>query len=60
MFYTKGKAIEDNSVVQIVDLSRTRQIYIAIKTSQLSRISTEMISLKMIGDAGSYRLYLSK
>ena len=60
MFYTKGEAIEDNSVEQIDDLSKTRQIYIAIKTSQLSRIATEMISLKMIGDAGSYRLYLSK
>lgn len=60
MFYTKGKAIEYDSVEQIDDLSKTRKIYIAIKTSQLSRIANEMISLKMIGDAGSYRLYLSK
>jgi len=59
MFYTDGKAIEANTVQEVNDLSKTSQIYLAIKQSQLSRIDNELNRLTVIGDAGSYRLYLS-
>ena len=59
MFYTDGKAIEVNTVREVDDLSKTSQIYLAIKQSQLSRIDNELNRLTVIGDAGSYRLYLS-
>lgn len=59
MFYTDGKAIEVDTLEQIDDLSKSSQIYLVIKKSQLYRISSELNTLEVIGDAGRYSLYLS-
>jgi len=57
MFYTGGKAINIDTVDEINKISKNNLVYIAVKKSQLSRLNNEPISLKIIGDAGSYRLY---
>jgi 4-amino-4-deoxy-L-arabinose transferase-like glycosyltransferase len=60
MFYTAGKAIAVNNVAQMNDIAKKSQIYLAVKKSQLNLISSELSTLTVIGDAGSYRLYLSR
>ena len=58
MFYSGGKALNANSMSAINRLSEKSPVYIAVKQSQLGLWNNQFDHFKMIGDGGSYRLYL--
>ncbi len=57
-FYSNGKALHINTLQEIDALAKNKPIYIAIEKRQLSSLYNQLINLKVIGDSGSYRLFL--
>lgn len=57
-FYSHGKALNVDTLQEVDALAKNKPIYIAVKKNQLSNLNNQLINLKVIGDRGSYRLFL--
>ena len=57
-FYSYGKALNVDTLREVDAVAKNKPIYIAVKKKQLISLNNQLINLKVIGDGGSYRLFL--
>jgi 4-amino-4-deoxy-L-arabinose transferase-like glycosyltransferase len=57
-FYSNGKSLNIKTLQELDAIAKNKPIYIAVKKKQLSSLNNQLINFKVIGDSGSYRLFL--